>query len=328
MRFLRTSLPGVDSLLQAARDNAAYLLKIKRSLSLKKIMSPAVEAQILIFHFSKINRIDFLTGTKIPSLPQKKKIEQALQKRLTGIPAAYLTETAGFYGHDFLVNPSVLIPRPETELLVEQTLKILNQVPQGSDPSGTKAAKSLFSPRGQRGQTPLAPEVLEIGTGSGCIAVSLTIARPDCRMTALDISSEALKTARRNARQHGVAGRISFVKSDLFSVFGPRHRGRWDILVSNPPYVPRSDFRNLQREVKKEPRLALDGGKSGLVVIEKILREAPYYLKNGGYILLEIGKGQSRALGKMATQMKFFQSLKFVKDYAGIDRFLVARKIG
>ena len=120
----------------------------------------------------------------------------------------------------------------------------------------------------------MAPEVLEVGTGSGCIAVSLTISRPDCRMTALDVSPEALKTARKNAQKHRVGRRISFFKSDLFGVFGPQYQARWDVLVSNPPYVPGRDFRSLQREVKQEPRLALDGGANGLKVLEAILEKA------------------------------------------------------
>lgn len=264
-------------------------------------MSPAVEAEILVRHFSKMSRVDLFTGQKAVSAFQKKQIAWALEKRLAGIPSAYVTGVAGFYGHDFHVNPSVLIPRPETEFLVEETLKVL---------------------------PPKNPQILEIGAGSGCVAVSLTIARPDCRMTALEVSPEALKTARKNARFHGVHRRICLFQSDLFEVFGPKHRSRWDAVISNPPYVPRSDFRGLQREVKKEPRLALDGGPQGLDLLKAILQKAPTYLKSGGFILLEFGKGQTQALAKFTAKLKFYQDLKFVKDHAGIDRILIARKIG
>ena len=282
--------------LPAAKENRALLKKIEDALRRKKIMSPAVEAEILVRHFSKMSRVELFTGQKAVSSFQKKQIIQALQKRLSGIPSAYVTGIAGFYGHDFHVNPSVLIPRPETELLVEETLRVL-------------PAKN--------------PQILEIGAGSGCVAVSLTIARPDCRMTALEVSPEALKTARKNARFHGVQRRLSLFRSDLFEIFGPKDRSRWDTVVSNPPYVPRRDFRRLQREVKKEPRLALDGGPQGLDLLEAILQKAPAYLKPGGFILLEIGKGQSQALTKIATTLKCYKNLKFVKDYSGIERISI-----
>ena len=284
--------------------NISFLKKIEKTLRDKKIPSSAVEAERLVLHFMRSSRVDFFTGEKTISEAQKKKVEKALKDRLSGIPLAYLTGVAGFWGMDFQVNHHTLIPRPETELLVEETLKRL-QIPVSA------------------GMT--APKILEMGAGSGCVAVSLTMQRPDCRMTALDVSLEALKIARKNARFHGVEKRISFFQSDLFSVFTFGKRAFWDVIVSNPPYIPTSDYNHLPREVRREPRLALDGGRGGLRIIESILEKAPYYLKEGGFLLMEIGKGQARAVRKKAAATGFYRDMEFVKDYAGIDRIFVAR---
>ncbi len=298
------SLPRADLAAFSARENLRFLKETERKLRAKKIQSPEVEAERFILHFAKTDRLSFFTGASGITGGQKKNLETALKKRFTGIPMAHLTGMAGFYGLDFYVNRHTLIPRPETELLIEKTLHILEE---------------RRSPE---------PEILELGAGSGCVAVSLTIARPDCRMTALDISSQALKIARKNALFHQVGRRLTFRRSDLFSSLGAECRGFWDVIVSNPPYIPTGELGRLQREVRKEPFLALDGGKKGLEIIDRILDQAPGYLKSGGYLLLEIGKGQSKTVARKMSGMKAYQNFEFFKDYAGIDRVLAARKIG
>ncbi len=287
-----------------ARENLRFLKALEKKLKARRILSPEVEAERLVLHFAGTDRLSYFTGASALGHGQKKKLDAALKKRFTGIPLAHLTGTAGFYGLDFHVNRHVLIPRPETELLVEKTLELL-------------AARGVPE-----------PQILEVGAGSGCLAVSLTIARPDCKMTALELSSQALKIARKNALIHAAGRRLTFRRSDLFKALGDKEKGMWDVIVSNPPYVPADDLRGLQREVRKEPRLALDGGRLGLEIIEKILREAPDYLKPGGFLAMEIGKGQSRLISRRLSGMKVWQNFKFFKDYAGIDRVLTARKIG
>ncbi len=305
MHSSKKNLLKADHLLKkpsssTAQENILFLKEIQKFLREKKIVSAAVEAEILVLHWTRQDRVSFFTGQKAISPFQKKQILKMAQRRTTGLPLAYLIKTAGFWGRDFWVGPSVLIPRPETELLVEETLKIL---------------------------TPKA-KILEVGTGSGCIAVSLTIARPDCRMTALDVSAEALKTARKNARLHGVRRRISFFRSHLFSCFGLGRRGYWDVIVSNPPYIPKNELSRLPREVRREPRLALDGGARGFEVIEALVEQAPRYLRPQGTLLMEIGKGQSKILVKKVKQNKTYKSIQLVKDYAGIDRMAILKKDG
>lgn len=261
-----------------------------------------------------MSRLDFLTGQKILSSRVKKSIRQAMDKRRKGMPLAYVLKQAEFYGHSFFVTRDTLIPRPETELLAEEALKVLRPFRE--------------------------PAVLDIGTGCGCLAVGLTIARPDCRMTALDISKNALAVARKNIRRHGLEEKIKLVHSDLFNAFhvgaplvGVQNRGAgtspapaWDLIVSNPPYVDEVEMPDLPREVLREPRVALDGGKRGLAVIERILGEAPRFLKKGGFLLMEIGAGQARVLEKRISKDLNYAHLRFIKDLAGIDRVLMVEK--
>ena len=211
---------------------------------------------------------------------------------------------AGFFGLDLAVDRRVLVPRPETELLVEEALTILRA------PGASKK-----------------PRILDIGTGSGAIAVSLTIEHPDCRMTALDIAPGPLGVARRNAARYGLARKIRFLRSDLFSVFEGKKGIRWDMIVSNPPYIPEEEYAALPREVLREPKLALSGGPGGLTVIERILDGAPKFLVPGGWLLMEIGEGQSGRLTKRLAKNSFFKGLRFIKDHAGIERILAVQRM-
>ena len=169
------------------------------------------------------------------------------------------------------------------------------------------------------------PKILDVGTGSGCVAISLTLAGPHCRMTASDLSSRALKIARKNIVSHGLGKKVELVQSDLFGSFRKR---KWNLIVSNPPYVPEEDWPILSREVLSEPRLALDGGPKGIRVIESILDKAPDFLEKRGWLLMEIGAGQSKILKRKINERNAFKDLSFVKDLAGIDRILIAQKNG
>ena len=282
--------------------NLAFLHRMESRLRLAGVLSPRAEAQQMISHYGRLERLPFFTGQKLLSKSAKAAINRVLKKRRLGMPLAYLTGEAFFWGHAFHVKPGVLIPRPETERLVEESLKVLDE---------------HF--KGKR------PEVLDLGTGSGCIAVSLTLERAHCRMTALDTSQAALKIARNNIRRVGLSQKIRLVHSRFFESFGTKS-ALWDMIISNPPYVPSKNIPALSREVRNEPALALDGGRSGLDALEVILTQAPRFLKPGGYLLMEIGERQSGKLAKKLKQQAEYEEFRFEKDLNGIKRILVARK--
>ena len=288
------------------KDNILYLNAIAETLKVNEVLSPLPEAEMLVRHYSKIDRVALYSGLKAVPAKAKRSIEKALEIRLTGKPLQYILGETEFCGHRFLVGPDALIPRPETELLVEEALGILsNQYPSQG------------------------PQILDVGTGSGCIAVSLTLARPDSRMTALDISQKALAIARKNSQLNGLGKKVSFIKSDLFAAFSAdTAENAWDIIVSNPPYIPQGEMADLPREVREEPKLALDGGREGLDIIGRILAQAPLFLKKNGWLLMEIGLGQSGLLADKIAGDPAYKNLKFVQDHAGIDRFLTVQKNG
>lgn len=224
-------------------------------------------------------------------------------------PIQYVMGKTEFCGLDFLVNESVLIPRPETELLVETVVEIA----------------------GRRSAPAEALDILDLCTGSGNIAIStavrlrlgLTTGTVNCKMIVSDISEKALAVARLNAIRHGVSEGITFVKSDLFD----RLEGLFDIIVTNPPYIARGEFAVLQKEVLKEPRLALDGGDDGLDFYRRIISMAPLYLKRGGSLLMEIGFGQGKAIEGIIENFGDLKISEAKKDSNGIERVLVVRWI-
>lgn len=221
--------------------------------------------------------------------------QQAIRRRAAGEPLQYITGVQEFYGLEFEVSPAALIPRPETEFVVEAVLK-------HSGPHDT---------------------IIDVGTGSGCIAVTLATRLPDARIVALDISADALAVARRNARRHGVAARIEFVESDLFSALDAAGmRWRADCIVSNPPYVSRRDEARLQREVRDfEPEVALYGGEQGTEFLTRLLQESPRWMKEGGVLITEIGYDQEASVSQLASELGWAIRER-TKDLQGIVRVL------
>ena len=278
-----------------------FLKAAERELKSAGVHSPRAEAESMLCHFGRLDRLELFTGKKELSPAAKRSIEHALAERRRGVPLAYLTGRAPFFGRSFFVSPDVLIPRPETERLVEEALSVLN---------------AHYSGR--------VPSVLDLGTGSGCIAVSLTLEGPACRMTALDASAKALKVARKNFNLFGLGQKIRLQEGRLFGPFKGQ-KALWDVVVSNPPYIPEEDWGALPDEVKREGRLALDGGKRGLEVIDAILGAAPHFLKPAGWLLLEIGEGQSKKIADKWAPRPDYASLAFEKDLNGIERILIAR---
>ena len=228
----------------------------------------------------------------------------SVARRAAGEPFQYIAGRQEFYGLEFEVNSDVLIPRPETELLVEEALELLK----GAD----------------------SPLLCDVGTGSGCIAVALLYARPDARAYALDVSPEALRVAARNAERHGVRGRLQLAASDCFDALrADEHAGvRFDLVASNPPYVAEADLDGLQKEVREhEPRVALTPGGDGLKVIRRLLEDAPRFLRPGGHLLMEIGFNQHEQVAALVDP-RVWTLLDIHEDLQGIPRTVALRLAG
>ena len=209
------------------------------------------------------------------------------------------------FGHwTFLISPAVLIPRPETELLVEAVLKHLPR----SEPGG------------------VTPQILDIGTGSGILAVTLATELPQALVVAVDRSWEALQVARENARRHKVEHRINWVLADLVSALAPR--ALFEVIVANPPYVPTADWEQLPPEIKEyEPRLALDGGPDGLEVIRALVLAVQPLLPPDGLLALEVGQGQAEEVQQLLEQAGAFTPAEIVLDYQRLGRVVLARRL-
>jgi release factor glutamine methyltransferase len=231
------------------------------------------------------------------------RIAQVLKRRLNGEPLEYILGHTEFMGLDFAVNSDVLIPRPDTEVLVET---VLNYVANSPD---------------YRFQN---PRILEVGTGSGCIAVSLAKRISEADIVATDVSQAALDVAEANAHKNSVEGNISFFLSDLFA--SPRIAvEKFDLIVSNPPYIKTNVIPALACEIQYEPLLALDGGVDGLDFYRRIFQEAPKHLKPGGSLILEIGFDQKELLEKLSGSSQIFEVKEIIKDYNNINRVMVLK---
>jgi release factor glutamine methyltransferase len=220
---------------------------------------------------------------------------EVVERRAAGEPLQYITGVQDFFGREFRVTPNVLIPRPETELLVETALEV----------------------------SKTATEICDIGTGSGCIALTLLCELKDARAVAVDKSPAALEVAKFNAQNLSVADRVEFVVSDCFDALGNRE---FELIVSNPPYVSASVISGLQREVRDhEPLVALSPGPDGLTVIRRLIHEAPAFLKQNGHLMMEIGFDQGEAVQQL-IDASVWQSLEIRPDLQCIPRIVVLRK--
>jgi len=227
-------------------------------------------------------------------------VSSVLKRRLNGEPIHYILGKAEFMGFEFKLTCDVLIPRPETEILVETVIRLAARSP--------------------------SPSILDLGTGSGCIAVSLAKFLPAAKISASDISQKALDVAEYNAALNKVNGKIKFFNSDLFS-FGLPQADCYDFIVSNPPYIPSQEIEKLQPEIQYEPRIALDGGNDGLDFYRRIAASAAQHLKQDGILFLEIGFGQLQNLKNIFQNQLNFEIIEVVKDYNNIDRVIVLQRI-
>ncbi|MFC1805032.1 peptide chain release factor N(5)-glutamine methyltransferase, partial [Candidatus Omnitrophota bacterium] len=251
------------------------------------------ERELLFTEVLDCTRTELYTGKGLSlDKKQSRRIARALKRRVLGEPLQYILGRLEFMGLEFKLNPDVFIPRPETEILVEKVIDIAH--------SAERIADRL--------------NLLEIGTGSGCIAVSLAKLLPNAKITATDISERALQVARENARLNNVEARITFLKSDVFTHNAVRRR-RYDLIISNPPYVASDEIDQLQPEVQREPRIALDGGRDGLDFYRRIVAEAAHHLKTSGLLILELGFRQRDAVESLLRDSGDFKVFECVKDY-------------
>jgi len=233
-------------------------------------------------------------------------------RRAAGEPTQYLTGKQEFWGLEFEVTPAVLIPRPETEHVIEVALERLG-------PRGIKIRMDTGAPSPKL-------RVADVGTGSGCIAVALAYELPHADLFATDISEAALEIARHNALRHGVAERIDFLHADLLQ---PLLRGQqsFDLIVSNPPYISRREAPSLQREVvDHEPGIALFGGPRGIEIYERLIEEARILLRSGGFLVLELGHDSAKPVRAMLEKQFCWTKLSVTNDLAGIPRVIAAER--
>ena len=262
------------------------------------IESPRLDAEILLAHVLKWRRLTlYVDAEKILPLESILRFNELITQRLKKIPTAYLTGTKEFMGLAFAVNESVLIPRPDTEILTELVGEYLRDL----------GGEVTFA---------------DLGAGSGAICVSVLKFVKSARAAAIDISAEALEIAKFNAQKFYVEDRIEFFQGDLFA---PLEGRIFNAIVSNPPYISTNELETLQAEVKREPRLALDGGEDGLNFYRRILNDAPRFLVDGGVLAVEVGIHRAAAV-KTLFERANLTDTEIVKDLSGIERVVAGRK--
>lgn len=268
-------------------------------LTARGIETARMDAEVLLSHCLRVNR------SSLYAFPERMLNEQEIhefismiRRRERGEPVAYITGQKEFWSLCFLVNPHVLIPRPETEILVEEVLKI---------------CRSSYE----------LPRILEIGTGCGAISIALAHELKRVLIVATDVSNDALQVARENARRHGVEQAIFFRHGNLFQPVSET----FDVVVSNPPYISSEEFYHLPADVRDfEPREALVGGHDGFFFHREISMQAPAYLVKGGWLLMEIGFGQRAGVEEILRASGRYSKIFFREDYAGVPRVSIAKK--
>ncbi len=261
------------------------------------------ETELLFTEVLNCNRLSlYLNKDTFLDKAKSSLISGTLKRRACGEPLHYILGKIEFMGLEFQINSDVLIPRPETEIVVETAMKIVCRF------AGLPVCRF---------------KILDIGTGSGCIAVSLAKFLSHADITATDISFAALEVAKQNSIQNNV--KVNFIESDLFA----NHElqiTNYDLIVSNPPYIKTEEIDELQPELSFEPRVALDGGNDGLDFYRRIIDKAPRYLKEGAFLIMEIGFDQRIAIENIFQNSGSFKAIEVIKDYSGIDRVIIAQR--
>ncbi len=297
------STQGLGMAAVAIYTIGALLDQTESDLKKAGVEQPALEASWLLEFvlqlsplMQRVNRERQVTAEKWA------RAQMLIQRRANREPLQYLLGTQEFCGLEFRVTPAVLIPRPESALLVDETVRRCK-----GNQSGT---------------------VVDVGTGSGCLAVSVAAALPTARVLAIDVSSEALAVARINMMQHGVAERIECLCGDVLAPLREAlFANQVDVILSNPPYIAESDWMRLQPEVRCfEPRLALAGGRDGMDVYRRLLQQASSYLKPGGVLLMEVGAGQAASVCRQAEETGWFRVYDVLRDEGEIDRVVCCER--
>jgi release factor glutamine methyltransferase len=291
------------------RPTSAFEVLTRATQTLAAIEFPRLTAEVLLAHVLGVTRTQLLTRPEqAVSAADRAQYEQLAARAAEGEPLAYLGGQREFYGLDFFVDPRVLVPRPETELLVELALKSISEFAKKAETAEKDSASAAFS----------LANIVDVGTGSGCLAVTLAVKLPQARVTALDVSGEALAVAGANAERHGVLSRITFIQSDLLSGLRPPTFG-YQLLVANLPYIASGEL-GLLPVSQHEPRLALDGGPDGLALIRRLLADAPRVMARGGCALMEIAATQAAAATALARAAFPSAQVTVHKDWAGLER--------
>ena len=277
--------------------------KAAARLSAHQVENARRDAELLLCHVLGRDRAWLLAHIQDAVDDQSFRLyERTIDRRAVREPLQYITGRQEFWGLPFKVTPDVLIPRPETEFVVEATLKAVSMA--------------------------MSPVIIDLCAGSGCIAVSLAKELLNAQVFATDRSEQALTVARENARMNQVAERIRFLAGDLFVPIKELDlHGKVDVIAANPPYIRAGDLVALQPEVRDfEPEMALIAGPEGTELGTAIIQQAPAFLKKGGTLIMEMGMGQTAALSAIIKETGSYRTLEIVKDLAGIERVLVARK--
>ena len=269
-------------------------------LAQKETEFPRLDAEVLLAHVLDCKRID-LYGLRFSDIAVdevRRRYKDLIRRRLEGCPVAYLVGRKEFFGLEFDITSAVLIPRPDSELVVTECLTIARKMPQ--------------------------PRILDIGTGSGNLAIAVAHQHAAAQVTAIDVSPDALAVAGRNAEKHKVNERIRFLSGDLFAPLGPEER--FDFILSNPPYIPHEELEKLPPGVRDyEPKTALDGGAGGFMVLERLLDQARKFLEVGGHLIVEIGAPQEKPARQRFASYPEYDLAATIYDYSGHPRVLRAR---
>lgn len=277
------------------------IIRAAQYLTSRNVPSPRLDSEILIAHVLGCSRLDLYLNHDRPLTKQEyTAITAPILRRGAGVPVAYITGIKEFYSLDFIVDESVLIPRPETEFLVSESLMDIRM-------------KKLS-----------APSILEIGTGSGAVAISLATSLDDGNIIATDISEDALQVAKQNCERHDVLRRVTLKPGDLYKPVAGR---TFDLIVSNPPYLTDTEMKQLPPEVQNEPSTALAAGPEGLDVIAPLVNGAPEHLHQNGCLIFEIGAAQEDAVIRLLEKIEHMEASHVTRDYAGLPRVVVARRI-
>ena len=266
----------------------------KGKLEKQKVEDASIISRILMQYVLKIDRNKLIINKNDNvDINKENEYKEYIEKIIKGKPVQYITNNQEFMKLNFYVDENVLIPQPDTEILVEEVIKSIDIM------------ENI--------------EILDMCTGSGCIGISLAKNIKNTKVTLVDISKEAIEIAKKNAIQNGVENKVTFIQSDMFE----NVKGKFDIIVSNPPYIKTDIIQTLDKQVQNEPHIALDGGEDGLDFYKMLINEAHKYLKKDGKIFLEIGYDQKQEVESLAKQSKHYKKIETIKDLSQNDRVII-----